>query len=351
MLNKFLKDFLEEVYPSNKLPEWIDQNMFYKKKSEEVKTALLKYKDNPQKEFLDYLGPTFFISCFSPCLDVVTNLTDDMKNYVIIVNTKIPTVKELKNEGIEKTNVKKVKIEKEDGQKFSLFLQNYFGAIKKGNSTKIQKIQKEWQHFFANLDNKKIKVVNDPKKLKEAKRQELVILVNLAACIFTCEVKPSGNYSSEKSRLFDLQKIRDKIKKTGGTRMTEDEMIKFILDVLNLYETLDDTEDYAPYDILEMLAKCGYNDIIRKHFEEELKMALTTGRSDNGLRPLKKSEISAFMKKYHTEIEKRIDTMYNAYQEDNDLESLATGENDWFREYLFDDEHPRLYKAIYSSKL
>lgn len=212
IVEKFVDKFLKEVYPPKKLPVWINKDLFYTQMGNKVEVALIEHLKTPEKDFIDFLGPSFFIPFFSPNLDVLTDLTLEMKDHIDIEMR--PPVKELQKE---------------------------LAKEKKDSSLKKTKVK------------------------------------------------------------------RVKVKKTNS--------------------------------------KKEYKNIIRDRFQKELKSMLTTGRADDGMEPLKKKE--RFFEKYQDEIEECVNEMYDAYAEDEELEDLRTGENDWFKEYLSD----KVLEAAFNPKL
>lgn len=85
---------------------------------------------------------------------------------------------------------------------------------------------------------------------------------------------------------------------------------------------------------------------IKRRFREELTATLTTGRDDEGLENLNGVQVEEFWREHEDEIDERVVAMYKAYEDDGDLDELrgVGGENDWYREFLYETGDGKLTK-------
>jgi hypothetical protein len=122
-VRQFVDTFLKEVFPEKKLPVWVDKDLFYVQMEKTMEAALIGHLKTPEKDFIEFLGPSFFIPFFAPNLDVATDLTLDMKNHIDIETR--PPVKELQKElakekedrSLKKTKVNRIKVKKTNSKK------------------------------------------------------------------------------------------------------------------------------------------------------------------------------------------------------------------------------------------
>jgi hypothetical protein len=74
---------------------------------------------------------------------------------------------------------------------------------------------------------------------------------------------------------------------------------------------------------------------IRSKFEKEINNYFTSGRREQGLKPLTNAEINNFIYNYNSLITKSVNEMYNEYLNDGELDNLMHhSEPYWFRSYL-----------------
>jgi hypothetical protein len=85
---------------------------------------------------------------------------------------------------------------------------------------------------------------------------------------------------------------------------------------------------------------------IKRRFREELTATLTTGRDDDGLDGLSNVQVEEFWRSHEKEIDERVLKMYRIYEDDGDLDELRGlgGENDWYREFLYETGNGKLTK-------
>lgn len=70
---------------------------------------------------------------------------------------------------------------------------------------------------------------------------------------------------------------------------------------------------------------------------EELKSKLTIGRIEDGFAPFTEQGITQFVDTCADEIEKTIDEMIEAYEQDGDIADLVHCEANWVQEFLYEN--------------
>lgn len=81
---------------------------------------------------------------------------------------------------------------------------------------------------------------------------------------------------------------------------------------------------------------------LKIRFIDELRSLMTVGREDEELEPWNQSEQKQFLEKYDLEIERLVNLMIKTYTDDNESEDLEDPENDWIRDFLYDDPENRV---------
>lgn len=76
-------------------------------------------------------------------------------------------------------------------------------------------------------------------------------------------------------------------------------------------------------------------DGIRQAMKRQLRADLTTGREEQGMRPVSDMYIAEFLEYNNANIENAVREMYEVYREVGELEDLRTAENDWYQEFLY----------------
>jgi hypothetical protein len=81
----------------------------------------------------------------------------------------------------------------------------------------------------------------------------------------------------------------------------------------------------------------NYYQILDNKIKTIITNDLTIGRTDRDLMPLTSEEINKFITENRSGIDKTINTMIAAYDEDNELELLENPELSWIIEFLYDE--------------
>ena len=77
--------------------------------------------------------------------------------------------------------------------------------------------------------------------------------------------------------------------------------------------------------------------ILNKKINQLIQADLTLGKTDNDLPPFNENQINDFITNHKNKIELTIQQIIDAYTEDNELESLYNPEDDWIREFLYEN--------------
>lgn len=75
---------------------------------------------------------------------------------------------------------------------------------------------------------------------------------------------------------------------------------------------------------------------IRNAMISDLYCSLTIGREDEDLEPYNPNQLEQFIHEHRDELEKAVNAMFRAYEQDKELEELEHAEYDWYREFLYD---------------
>lgn len=78
-------------------------------------------------------------------------------------------------------------------------------------------------------------------------------------------------------------------------------------------------------------------DSLRKRIEQQIRADLTIGRTDDELEEYTEEQIIKFISDHESEISETIKQMIDDHLRDNDLHELINPEDDWIREYLYEN--------------